>query len=131
MKNLFIVVVLFQTSMMRAQFRNETFPLYKFPQLIATSQKTFIHGLLIDPVQNYRLSSPQMLNKVLLDNGRLQNQFYWTSSVTAMSYNQGKFGTYYYWDMQGNLSGTRGFIDLSGKHKRGFKLLFPWRAIVR
>jgi hypothetical protein len=29
--------------------------------------------------------------------------------------------------MQGNLQGTRGFIDLAGKNKRGFKLLFPWR----
>ncbi|HEY5692786.1 MAG TPA: hypothetical protein VIS49_15120 [Cyclobacteriaceae bacterium] len=52
---------------------------------------------------------------------------YWTNSVTTQSYGQGKWGTLYYWDVQGNLRETKGFIDIAGKNKRGLKLVFPWR----
>ena len=62
---------------------------------------------------------------------RLQNNFFWTGNVTTMSYNKGKFGTYFYWDLQGNLRGARGFIDISGRNKRGLKLTFLWRSMVK
>lgn len=52
---------------------------------------------------------------------------YWTNSVTTQSYGKGKWGTLYYWDVQGNLRETKGFIDIAGKNKRGLKLVFPWR----
>ncbi len=52
---------------------------------------------------------------------------YWTNSVTTQSYGEGKWGTLYYWDVQGNLRETKGFIDIAGKNKRGLKLVFPWR----
>lgn len=50
---------------------------------------------------------------------------YWTSLITAQSFNNGKIGTYYYWDVQGNLRETRLFLDIAGKNKRGLKLVFP------
>ena len=52
---------------------------------------------------------------------------YWANSVTTQSYGDGKWGTLYYWDVQGNLRETKGFIDIAGKNKRGLKLVFPWR----
>lgn len=52
---------------------------------------------------------------------------YWTNNITTQSYRQEKWGTYYYWDVQGNLREMKGFIDIAGKNKRGLKLVFPWR----
>lgn len=50
---------------------------------------------------------------------------YWIGSITQQSYNQGKIGRYYYWDLQGNLRGSYLFLDIAGKNKRGLKLVFP------
>jgi hypothetical protein len=50
---------------------------------------------------------------------------YWLGSTTTQSFNQGKFGTIYYYDTQGNMRNARTFIDISGKNKRGLKLLLP------
>ena len=52
---------------------------------------------------------------------------YWTNAVTTQSYGKGKWGTMYFWDIQGNLRESKGFIDIAGKNKRGLKLVFPWR----
>jgi len=53
------------------------------------------------------------------------NQAYWLSSTTTQSFNKGKFGTIYYYDLLGNMRGARTFIDIAGKNKRGLKLLLP------
>ena len=52
---------------------------------------------------------------------------YWMGSMTTQSYNQGKLGTYYMWDVQGNLQESRMFLDVAGKNKRGLKLVFRRR----
>lgn len=52
---------------------------------------------------------------------------YWMSAMTTQSYNQGKLGTYYLWDVQGNLRESRTFLDIAGKNKRGLKLVFRRR----
>ena len=49
---------------------------------------------------------------------------YWMESMTTQSYNQGKLGTYYIWDVQNNLRESRMFLDIAGKNKRGLKLVF-------
>lgn len=49
----------------------------------------------------------------------------WTGSITAQSFNNGKFGRFYCWDAQGNLRSSYLFLDISGKRKRGLKLVFP------
>ena len=54
----------------------------------------------------------------------LLGEFYWIGSTTRQSYNDGKIGRTYYWDMQGNLRGSMLFIDIAGKGKRGIKLAF-------
>jgi hypothetical protein len=125
MKILCLVVALLVETLALAQLP-PTPNQYFHSILQTTQQKTFIPNLLADPVQNYRQRSPALTNFSTSD-WKAQNSFFWTGTVTTMSFNKGKFGTLYYWDVQGNLRGTRGFIDISGKNKRGFKLVFPWR----
>jgi hypothetical protein len=127
MKILCVVCVLMTDTLCFGQFRNPPTPNQYFHDIVyPTPQKTFFHHLNTDPIQNARQTSP-LLTYLSYTDGRAPNNFFWTGTVTTMSFNKGKFGTFYYWDVQGNLRGTRGFIDLSGKDKRGFKLVFPWK----
>lgn len=52
---------------------------------------------------------------------------YWLSQMTTQTMNDGKMGTYYLWDQQGNLRESRFFVDIGGKSKPGLKLVFPRR----
>jgi len=54
----------------------------------------------------------------------------WTGSITAQSFNNGKFGRFYCWDAQGNLRSSYLFLDISGKRKRGLKLVFPKHRLL-
>lgn len=112
-----------------AQFRervNTTRYTFSEP-ILASSKRTFIPGLTADPTRQFQAVSPLMATSSSYDSHMPNNNFFWTGSVTTLSFNKGKFGTLYYWDVQGNLRGMRGFIDISGKNRRGLKLVFPWR----
>jgi hypothetical protein len=50
---------------------------------------------------------------------------YWLGGTTTQSFNNGKFGTIYYYDIMGNMQYARTFIDIAGKNKRGLKILLP------
>lgn len=52
---------------------------------------------------------------------------YFLSQMTTQTMNDGKMGTYYMWDQQGNLRESRFFLDIGGKSKPGLKLVFPRR----
>jgi hypothetical protein len=54
----------------------------------------------------------------------------WTGSITSQSFNNGKFGRFYCWDAQGNLRSSYLFVDISGKRKRGLKLVFPKHRLL-
>lgn len=56
-----------------------------------------------------------------------RGESYYLGTMTTQSYNQGKLGTFYYWDVQGNLRESKFFLDIAGKNKRGLKLVFPRR----
>jgi hypothetical protein len=130
MKFLFLITVLAISFDSNSQFHFQDIGHYAFAQPNnSLSSTTFIPGLLTDPTINYKLLSPVMFASSGYDY-RMQNNFFWTGNVTTMSYNKGKFGTYFYWDVQGDLCGTKGFIDISGRNKRGLKLTFLWRSIV-
>jgi hypothetical protein len=133
MKFLFIIGAIAMSKNACSQFRSQAVDHYAFSQpILSTSKKTIVPGLLSDPTKNYRLLSPMMFTSSGFGyDWRTQNNFFWTGNVTTMSYNKGKFGTYFYWDVQGNLRGARGFIDISGKNKRGFKLTFLWRSMAK
>lgn len=76
-------------------------------------------------VNRFRPTSPRL--SAITNAGNHKNGgTYWTNSITTQSYGQDKWGTYYYWDVQGNLREMKGFIDIAGKNKRGLKLVFPW-----
>lgn len=77
-------------------------------------------------VHQYRLSTLQLMQSAPAPSERASAN-YWTNAITTQSYGKGKVGTFYYWDVQGNLREMRGFIDIAGKNKRGLKLVFPWR----
>jgi hypothetical protein len=127
MKILCLIGAMLIETFCLGQFRNAPTPNQYFHEIIyPAQQKTFFHSLSTDPVQHARQTSPILTNLSYSD-WRAQSSFFWTGTVTTMSFNKGKFGTLYYWDVQGNLRGTRGFIDISGKEKRGFKLVFPWK----
>jgi hypothetical protein len=100
---------------------------YELPAFnLATPTNHSFLGMRTDPALTFKYQAPALASSYNLM-GRDQFHNSWIGSVTSQSYGNGKFGTYYYWDVQGNLQGTRGFIDISGKNKRGWKLLFPWR----
>jgi hypothetical protein len=56
-----------------------------------------------------------------------RGESYYMGTMTTQSYNRGKLGTFYYWDVQGNLRESKFFLDIAGKNKRGLKLVFPRR----
>ncbi len=131
MKLIFLTICFLIVTEIHGQYRSGETVTYSFEQpIFPAAQKTFIPNLLADPIKNYRISSPSMINFSSL-NWRMQNDFFWGGTITTMSYNKGKFGTLFYWDVQGNLRGTKGFIDISGKNKQGFKLVFPWQQLIR
>lgn len=71
----------------------------------------------------YRPSAP--LLSLPVNTTSLQGDSYWMGSITTQSYNDGKIGRFYYWDIQGNLRGSYLFLDIAGRNKRGLKLVFP------
>ncbi|HCW09210.1 MAG TPA: hypothetical protein DGG95_17775 [Cytophagales bacterium] len=128
MKSITTLVLIYCGLPCSAQLRSETATAsfsYNSADFLK-GKKTFWPGVFSDPVQNYKSRSPVLTN-YLIGDWRTQTSSFWAGTTTYMTFNKGKFGTIYYWDVQGNLRGTRGFIDISGKNKRGFKLVFPWR----
>ncbi len=87
----------------------------------ARSKKWSLPGFSGDKQSTYRPARPFMSQPVNMNLG----DSYWMGSVTTQSYNQGKIGRFYYWDIQGNLRGSHLFLDIAGKNKRGLKLVFP------
>ncbi|HMG91537.1 MAG TPA: hypothetical protein VK589_15870 [Chryseolinea sp.] len=73
----------------------------------------------------HAVSSPMHLNVM-----SAPGDSFWTGSVSAQSFNNGKFGRFYCWDAQGNLRSSYLFVDISGKKKRGLKLVFPKHRLL-
>lgn len=88
-----------------------------------TTRKWSLPGLAGDKQAIYHPTVPFM--SLPVNTTSLLGDSYWMGSVTTQSYNQGKIGRYYYWDIQGNLRGSHFFLDIAGKNKRGLKLVFP------
>ncbi|MCX8491087.1 MAG: hypothetical protein ORN54_08465 [Cyclobacteriaceae bacterium] len=122
---IFVVVHLLQPAL--GQFKDKHKAIkYEFPAIVKTKYVSLApFGLLSDEIQTYRYSSPTLM--WLPGDAINSSSSFWIGNVSSQSYSNGRFGTYYYWDIQGNLQGTRGFLDLSVGKKRGVKLVFPWR----
>jgi hypothetical protein len=125
MRQLLIVPMFLILSTAVCQFRvTPAIKKYELPVIPSKPISPSPLGLQPDEQSVYTYQSPSLTS--LPASSQNQSQAFWINNITSLSYNNGKFGTYYYWDLQGNLRGTRGFIDLSGKSKLGIKLLFPW-----
>jgi hypothetical protein len=125
MKLLLTIPMLLLLNTAVSQFRaTPVFKKYELPVIPSKPISPSPFGLQPDEQGVYHYQSPALTS--LPATSINQSPAFWINNVTTLSYNNGKFGTYYYWDLQGNLRGTRGFIDLSGKNRRGIKLLFPW-----
>ena len=125
MKLLLIIPMVLLLNTASAQFRvTAAIKKYELPVMPVKLITPSPLGLQPDEQGIFTYQSPSLTS--LPASSQNQSQAFWINSVTSLTYNNGKFGTYYYWDLQGNLRGTRGFIDLSGKNKLGIKLLFPW-----
>lgn len=110
-----------------AQFRDtKPLPSYSSQLPAAPALKKLPFGLKEDAAQIVGFVTPTLYTLPATDS-QYQFQTQWVTSVSSLSFNNGKFGSYYYWDIRGNLIDTRGFIDIAGKNKRGLKLVFPWR----
>ena len=90
---------------------------------VNTSWRRFLPGLRPDADLTFKPSTTYLTLPVL-GSSALLGEFYWMGSTTRQSYNDGKIGRTYYWDLQGNLRGSCLFIDIAGKGKRGIKLAF-------
>jgi hypothetical protein len=124
-KWLWIIGICFSLTA-HSQFKQKvSLPSYKVA-MPAPHLRKLPFGLVEDASQTISYQSP-ILTTLPTPDANHQFQTQWLSSVSSLSFNNGKFGTYYYWDIRGNLIDTRGFIDIAGKNKRGLKLVFPWR----
>ncbi len=88
--------------------------------LNATQGQPVLFGWKADQMVTRRFSSPWLTSWPSAGPGN-----YWLSTTMTQSFQQGKFGTIYYYDMQSNMRYARTFVDISGKNKRGLKLLLP------
>lgn len=88
--------------------------------LSATQRQPVLFGWKADQMATQRFTSPWLTSWPTAGPGN-----YWLSGTMTQSFQQGKFGTIYYYDMQSNMRYARTFVDISGKNKRGFKLLLP------
>jgi hypothetical protein len=126
MKLLLIFVgTFFCFSVTNAQIRNRgiTVPVLFQPSVISSTNTSVLRSFYeADPPKHHRLSVP-----ILMQRGANANiaDGYWTGSITTQSMNKGKMGTYYYWDIQGNLLESRFFLDINRKNKYAFKLVIP------
>ncbi len=123
-KLLIIIINLMVVWEVQAQFQLRARPESQEVLSFANEKRTSYY-LKADKQTKYTPSSPLLVNGL---GGRenMSDQF-WMGQVTTQSFNRGKFGTFYLWDLQGNLRQTQNFIDISGKKKRGWKLVLPRR----
>lgn len=91
-------------------------PSEKSPSLL----QTWLKG---DDQRFYRLSVPLLTQKATTTS--FTTDAYWTGYMTTQSMRKGKLGTYYFWDVQGNLRESRFFVDVNRKNKFSFKIVVP------
>jgi hypothetical protein len=117
--SLVVVMLLLGSSGLAQEIRTASLPTAS-QYLKATQGSTGLFGWKADPMITHQFTSPWSTTWPATGPGN-----YWLSSTMTQSFQQGKFGTIYYYDMQSNMRYARTFLDISGKNKRGIKLLLP------
>ena len=89
-------------------------------------QLSSLHNwLLPEAPRSYRFSKPILTH--FTSHGLAATSSYWAGSMTTQSLRKGKMGTYYLWDVQGNLRESRFFLDVNRKNRYSFKIVVPRR----
>lgn len=92
----------------------------------ANRERSALHNwLLPEAPRSYRFSKPIQIP--LTSPGLVATNSYWAGSMTTQSLRKGKMGTYYLWDVQGNLRESRFFLDVNRKNRYSFKIVVPRR----
>lgn len=120
MKQLFLLGLAFAMAPSAVCQSREVTPL-RFSSILAIYGPRFLKD---DRMTNYHPKSVILQNSSSTTH---RGESYYLGTMTTQSYNQGKLGTFYYWDVQGNLRESKFFLDIAGKNKRGLKLVFPRR----
>ncbi len=119
-----IAILLLSTSVVKGQFAaSQSSSILN--QLVAVSKSISIPVGRTD--LRYKLATVPPMNVNVMS---VPGDAFWTGSVTAQSFSNGKFGRFYCWDVQGNLRSSYLFIDISGKKRRGLKLVFPKHRLL-
>lgn len=105
-----------------AQFHTKEVPLKSYTMNVEKTQLQ--QSWLASQKQNFH--QPPMLTS-LAAIPFTNKSSYWLGQVTTQSMNEGKMGTFYMWDQQGNLRESRFFMDIGGSKRPGLKLVFPRR----
>lgn len=117
----FVCVVSFSAQ---AQFRANAKPVNTY--VLDTNPSTTKVDKLLLANQTQSINQPPILYGTgAMHSGQMNS--YWLTRTTTQSINEGKMGTNYFWDHQGNLRESRFFIEVGGKRKPGLKLVFPRR----
>jgi len=107
-----------------AQFRSVAKPFYLYTEDADQNKSepgTWLHK---QQTQNSHLP-PVLSGKAAMPFHHMSS--YWLTRMTTQSMYEGKMGTDYFWDHQGNLRESRFFVDVGGKRKPGLKVVFPRR----
>ena len=119
-----IAILLLSTSVVKGQFAaSQSSSILN--QFVAVSKSISIPGGSTD--LRYKLATVPPMNVNVMS---VPGDAFWTGSVSAQSFNNGKFGRFYCWDAQGNLRSSYLFFDISGKRKRGFKLVLAKHRLL-
>lgn len=108
------------TSMAQFRIHNKSIQLYLLEILPPNSNTGFLAN------QSHSFYHAPMLSGTAARPFSQMNS-YWLTRMTTQSFNEGKMGTNYFWDYQGNLRESRFFVEVGGKSKPGLKLVFPRR----
>lgn len=120
-----LLTIMILVSPAVAQIRKANVPIYmdlSEAEPAKAHWRRFLPGLNPDKDLMYRPTVPYIT--LPMNTTSPLGEFFWMGSTTRQSYNEGKIGRTYYWDIQGNLRGSTLFIDIAGKGKRGLKLAF-------
>jgi hypothetical protein len=117
-------VFLFMSSIsLNAQFRSNTTSVNEYV-LNSNSTRPRPDTWLASQAQS-TFQIPVLSHKAAVPFSQMNS--YWLTRMTRQSLNDGKLGTDYFWDHQGNLRESRFFVEVGGKRKPGLKLVFPRR----
>ena len=117
------VLVVWMTSAVSGQSMDR----YSIPLRFSSALSPIMYGPRFFSADRTTSYTPKGIALQNFGSATYRGDAYYLGTMTSQSYNNGKLGTFYFWDVQGNLRESKFFVDIAGKNKRGLKLVFPRR----